>query len=101
MKLTREGAARLGCHEARGFPVSDFEFKPEDFDGCCQNGKDHVVLTIEEAKRIVDSLHRAIKAHVEVSRLTNGWTEVSIEVNDIYMLQERIKQAEKDNGTNQ
>ncbi len=33
MKLTREGAARLGRHESRGFPIGDFDFKPEDFDG--------------------------------------------------------------------
>ena len=54
-----------------------------------------VVLTIEEAKQIVDSLHRAIKAHVEVSRLSNGWTEVSIEENSISMLKERIEAVEK------
>lgn len=53
-----------------------------------------IVLSIEEAKQIVDSLHRAIKAHVEVSRLTNGWTEVSIEENSISMLKERIKWTE-------
>jgi hypothetical protein len=52
MKLTREGAARLGRHESRGFPVGDFEFQPEDFDGCFQEEKDHVVLTLEEAKKI-------------------------------------------------
>lgn len=54
MKLTREGAARLGRHESRGFPVGDFEFRSEDFDGCFQNGKDHVILTVEEAKRLHD-----------------------------------------------
>ncbi len=53
-----------------------------------------IVLSIDEAKEIVDSLHRAIKAHVELSRLTNGWTEVSIEENNISMLKERIKHTE-------
>ena len=52
-----------------------------------------IVLSIEEAKQIVDSLHRSIKAHIEVSRLTNGWTEVSIEENIISMLKERIEQT--------
>lgn len=61
MKLTSEGAARLGRHESRGFPVGDFDFKPEDFDGCCQNGNDHVVLTIEEAKGILWDLRDLYK----------------------------------------
>ena len=54
MKLTSEGAARLGRHESRGFPIGDFEFQPEDFDGCFQNGKDHFVLTVKEAKQLLD-----------------------------------------------
>lgn len=69
------------------YKLRHIEFEPDDFEGV-------VVLTLDEAKRIVDSLHRAIKAHVEVSRLTNGWVEVSIEENDIYMLKEKIEQAE-------
>ena len=32
-----------------------FEFEPDDFvGGCCQNGKDHIVLTVEEARRLHD-----------------------------------------------
>ena len=62
-----------------------------------KNDEKIITLAVEEANRIVDSLHRAIKAHVEVSRLTNGWIEVSIEENDIYMLKEKIEQAEAQN----
>lgn len=56
MKLTREGAARLGRHESRGFPVGDFEFQPEYFDGSFQNGKDHIALTVEEAEKLMKLL---------------------------------------------
>lgn len=63
------------------------EFEPSDFQGA-------VVLTTNEAKQIIDSLHRAIKAYVELSKLTNGWTEVSNEENSINMLKERIGQVE-------
>ena len=58
MKLSREGAARLGCHEARGFPVNDFEFKPEDFNGS-------VTLTVEEAKLVL-ALYDQINLNLSV-----------------------------------
>ena len=80
MKLSREGAARLGCHEARGFPVSDFEFKPEDFDGCCQNGNNHIALTVEEAK--------ALLRRIPMFQMSADW------MHPIEVLKARIEQAE-------
>jgi hypothetical protein len=90
MKLTREGAARLGRHEARGFPVGDFEFRPEDFDGCFQNGKDHVVLTVEEAKKIERKLY-AIRRNHDRKGENNGVRSVN---KSLSVLKERIEQAE-------
>ena len=95
MKLSREGAARLGCHEARGFPVGDFEFQPEDFDGCCQNGKDHVVLTVEEAKAVNEAIEWLCstledyeREHDNTPALIEGWNQMDF-------LEHRIEQAEK------
>lgn len=91
MKLTSEGAARLGRHESRGFPVGDFEFQPEDFDGCFQNGKDHIALTVEEAEILTrcaaNEFCRLILEHapVELAR--------QVEVL-MYDLVKRIEQAE-------
>lgn len=35
--------------------VEALEFESDDFDGCCQNGNDHLVcLTVEEAKMLED-----------------------------------------------
>lgn len=62
----------------------------KEFENC-------VVLTVDDAKRIINSLQRPIKAHEELSRLTNGWIEVSIEENDINMLKERIELTENTN----
>lgn len=62
----------------------------KEFENC-------VVLTIDDAKRIINSLQRSIKEHEELSRLTNGWIEVSIEENDINMLKERIELTENTN----
>lgn len=91
MKLAREGAARLGRHESRGFPVGDFEFQPEDFDGCFQNGKDHVVLTVEEAEILTrcaaNEFCRLILEHAPVDLARQ--VEVLM-----YDLVKRIKQAE-------
>lgn len=87
MKLTCEGAARLGRHESRGFPVSDFDFKPEDFDGCFQNGKGHIVLTVEEAKGILWDLR-------DLYKQTYGYEWVK---NEPWFdeFKKRIQQAEK------
>lgn len=68
--------------------IKDLEFHPSHFKGA-------VVLTTNEAKQIISSLRRAIKAYVELSKLTNGWTEVSNEENSINMLKERIGRAEE------
>ncbi len=95
MKLTHKGAARLGRHESRGFPVSDFEFKPEDFDGCFQNGKGHVVLTIEEAKEIIGTY---IGTNCEIVK-QHGIPELKIKnPNWLIHLLERIEQAETCDG---
>lgn len=88
MKLTSEGAARLGRHESRGFPVGDFEFQPEDFDGCCQNGKDHLVgLTVKEAK-VIEEL-ALLCLFLRPKAVTIEKAKVMKELNN------RIKQAEK------
>ena len=83
MKLSREGAARLGCHEARGFPVNDFEFKPEDFNGS-------VTLTVEEAKRVESILDDIVtlynNEHVRI--LGSGFET-------IYMFKDKVKRMEK------
>lgn len=93
MKLSREGAARLGCHESRGFPVSDFEFWPEDFDGCFQNGNDHVVLTIDE----VFTLKQMVQWVMKSSKL-NNMNKVFLE-KTYNFLNERFEKAEKGNET--
>ena len=92
MKLTHEGAARLGRHEAQGFPVCDFEFQPEDFKGgCCQNGKDHVTLSVDEAKEIAFKLKELSEGYfLETGNIDSRSVEWSI------VLNERIEQAEKD-----
>ena len=88
MKLTSEGAARLGRHEARGFPVSAFNFKPEDFDGCFQNGKDHIILTVEEAEYALKVVRFAITTCEAVNEHKDKlWNFASL-------LHRRIEQAE-------
>ena len=81
MKLSREGAARLGCHEARGFPVNDFEFKPEDFNGS-------VMLTVEEAEKLMKLLDLCVYwlTNNNVSYDCDAWAS---------LLEGRIEQAEK------
>ena len=94
MKLSREGAARLGRHEARGFPVSDFEFRPEDFKGCFQNGKDHIALTVDEA----GILTRCAANEFCRLILEHGPVDLAREVEVLmYDLAKRIEQAEKSN----
>ena len=91
MKLTSEGAARLGRHESRGFPVSDFDFKPDDFDGCFLNGKDHIALTVEEAEKLMKLLDLCEYwlTNNNVSYDCDAWAS---------LLEGRIKQAEKGDG---
>lgn len=96
MKLAREGAARLGRHESRGFPLGDFEFQPEDFDGNFQNGKDHVVLTIDQAKELALKL----KNNAEFFFLQTG--EFDYDTDELWQcLTEKIEQAEKCYGSHQ
>ena len=64
MKLSEKGCSKLG-KVFQGFPLPshifirllDCDFEADDFqDGYCQNGKDNVTLTLEEAKKISDAL---------------------------------------------
>ncbi len=95
MKLSKKGEGRFKVKavatEMGLVKPSDIEFEPYEFEDC-------VILTVDDAKRIINSLQRSIKAHEELSRLTNGWVEVSIEENDINMLKERIELTENTNS---
>ena len=64
MKLSEKGCSKLG-KVFRGFSLPhhifirllDCDFEADDFeDSYCQNGKDNVTLTLDEAKRISDAL---------------------------------------------
>ena len=64
MKLSEKGCSKLG-KVFQGFPLPshifirllDCDFEADDFeDAYCQNGKDNVTLTLEEAKKISDAL---------------------------------------------
>ena len=53
MKLTAEGRSTLGLHQARGFSLGSFSFKPEQFTNC-------LVFSVEEAqvlKSLLDDLY--------------------------------------------
>ena len=58
MKLNKKGLKRLldVAFDGDEFYQSNalqIEFEPDDFvGGCCQNGKDHVTLTVDEARAI-------------------------------------------------
>ena len=62
MKLNKKGLKRLldVAFDGDEFYQSnalEVEFEPDDFvGGCCQNGKDHIILTVEEASNVWDSL---------------------------------------------
>lgn len=69
MKLSEKGCSKLG-KVFQGFPLPshifirllDCDFEADDFEsGCCQNGKDHITLTIEEAKGILWDLRDLYK----------------------------------------
>ena len=59
MKLSKKGLMRLldVAFDGDEFYQSnalEVEFEPDDFDGgCFQNGKDHIILTVEEAKALL------------------------------------------------
>lgn len=48
MKLSKHGREHLGYHEAIGLGIGSYDFQQEDFTGA-------VVLTVEEAKEILQS----------------------------------------------
>lgn len=62
MKLSEKGLKRLldVAFDGNEFYQSNalqIEFEPDDFvGGCCQNGKGHIALTVEEASEILDYL---------------------------------------------
>ena len=62
MKLSEKGLKRLldVAFDGDEFYQSNalqIEFEPDDFvGGCCQNGKGHVTLTVEEARAIKERL---------------------------------------------
>lgn len=89
MKLSEKGLKRLldVAFDGDEFYQSNalqIEFEPDDFDGCCQNGNDHVVLTIEEAK--------ALLRRIPVFQMSADW------MHPIEVLKARIKQKEMCNG---
>ena len=49
MRLSEKGCVHLNEWAVHKLPIDAFEFKPEDFTGA-------IVLTIEEAKRLVEHL---------------------------------------------
>ena len=59
MKLSKKGLMRLldVAFDGDEFYQSNalqIEFEPDDFvGGCFQNGKDHIILTVEEAKALL------------------------------------------------
>lgn len=60
MKLSKKGYEKLFEFFMSGkyfdaTKCDQIEFEPDDFEGgCCQNGNDHINLTVEEAKRLHD-----------------------------------------------
>ena len=66
--------------------VEALEFESDDFDGCCQNGNDHLVcLTVEEAKTIEHCFSIFQKHFKLFEPEMKVWQE----------LRKRIEQAEK------
>ena len=63
MKLSEKGLKRLldVAFDGDEFYQSnalEVEFEPDDFvGGCFQNGKDHVILTVEEATKICGAMN--------------------------------------------
>lgn len=69
--------------------VEALEFESDDFDGCCQNGNDHLVcLTVEEAEKLMKLLDLCEYwlTNNNVSYDCDAWAS---------LLEERIEQAEK------
>ena len=81
MRLSEKGCIHLNEWMVHKLPVDAFEFKPEDFTDC-------VVLTVEEAKTLIDFF---VTMKPE---MPNGGC---MEYCDLWrdFLQKRIEQAEK------
>ena len=70
MKLSEKGYLKIGNSIVGWFEngvvkvtfdPDKIEFEPDDFEGgCCQNGKGHVTLTVEEAKAIHEMLYNYV-----------------------------------------
>lgn len=93
MKLNEKGLKRLldVAFDGDEFYQSnalEVEFEPDDFDGCFQNGKDHIVLTVEEAKFVSQILPMSILWTLSLEQY-----EVIKELNN--KIKERIEQVEK------
>ena len=98
MKLSKKGLMRLldVAFDGDEFYQSNalqIEFEPDDFvGGCCQNGKDHVTLTVEEASNVWDSLVNLV-SYVES---IDGWMSDLVRdgQRNIDLIRNRVKKAE-------
>ena len=95
MKLNKKGLMRLldVAFDGDEFYQSnalEVEFEPDDFQGgCCQNGKDHITLTLEEAKELALKL----KDNAEFFFLHTG--EFDYDTDELWQcLTDKIEQAE-------
>lgn len=100
MKLSEKGYEKLFEFFMSGkyfdaTKCDQIEFEPDDFEsGCCQNGKGHVLLTVEEAKEAIADY---IDVVAEVVRQRNK-PEIKIKhPKSILLLMDRIEQAESQN----
>ena len=99
MKLSEKGLKRLldVAFDGDEFYQSNalqIEFEPDDFDGCFQNGKDHIALTVEEAKAVNEAIEWLCstledyeREHDNTPALIEGWNQMDF-------LEHRIEQAE-------
>ena len=91
MKLSEKGFNKIVNNLLH---LRKLEFKPDDFEGgCCQNGKSHVVLTIEEAEAVTHML----KGDLDFYHYKTGQIHYPT-VKLIEMMENRLKQAEKNDG---
>ena len=95
MKLSKKGLMRLldVAFDGDEFYQSNalqIEFEPDDFvGGCCQNGKDHVTLTLDEVKELANKL----KHNAEFFFLQTG--EFDYDTDELWQcLTDKIEQAE-------
>lgn len=71
MKLTAEGRSILSLHQARGFSLGSFSFKPEQFTNC-------LVFSVEEAqvlKSLLDDLYHTTE-DMQVEKLAFDYGRV-------------------------